>query len=169
MFPSPPVFHDPRFVHPQQQQQQQQLQHQQQQQQQQQQQTNTAPRPPLTNRDLHYQQQQHQVYTNGVPIVMNGLNGAANMPAPVAGYPTPAGHQAELNYIYAVVEDLSRQLAENKKVLEDVVAGVGRVRNRARTQSLGNEELVAGAAEDLRGEPCFTHSLFYLGRCFGGS
>lgn len=79
---------------------------------------------------------------------MNGLNGS-NMPALVNGYPTPAGYQAELAYIYNMVEVLSQQLAENKRALEDVVASVGRVRSRARTQSLGNEELLSSAAEDL--------------------
>ncbi|KAL1865684.1 hypothetical protein Daus18300_007060 [Diaporthe australafricana] len=79
---------------------------------------------------------------------MNGLNGS-NMPALVNGYPTPAGYQAELAYIYNMVEVLSQQLAENKRALEDVVASVGRVRSRARTQSLGNEELLSSAADDL--------------------
>ncbi|KAG8168386.1 hypothetical protein KVR01_001135 [Diaporthe batatas] len=79
---------------------------------------------------------------------MNGLNGST-MPALVNGYPTPAGYQAELAYIYNMVEVLSQQLAENKRALEDVVASVGRVRNRARTQSLGNEELLTSAADDL--------------------
>lgn len=79
---------------------------------------------------------------------MNGLNGS-NMPALVNGYPTPAGYQAELAYIYNMVEVLSQQLAENKRALEDVVASVGRVRNRARSQSLGNEELLSSAADDL--------------------
>lgn len=81
-------------------------------------------------------------------FIMNGLNGS-NMPALVNGYPTPAGYQAELAYIYNMVEVLSQQLAENKRALEDVVASVGRVRNRARTQSLGNEELLSSAADDL--------------------
>ncbi|EOO03502.1 hypothetical protein UCRPA7_967 [Phaeoacremonium minimum UCRPA7] len=81
---------------------------------------------------------------------MNGMNGG-QMPAMV-GFPTPAGHQAELTYIYGMVEELSRQLAENKRVLEDVVAGVGRVRSRARAQSLGNEELIASASDDINSQ-----------------
>ncbi|CAN8105848.1 unnamed protein product [Discula destructiva] len=79
---------------------------------------------------------------------MNGLNGG-NMPAMVAGYPTPAGYQAELAYIYNMVEVLSQQLAENKRALEDVVSSVGRVRSRARTQSLDNGELLTSAADEL--------------------
>jgi hypothetical protein len=81
---------------------------------------------------------------------MNGLNGN-NMPGAMVGLPTPAGHQAELNYIYGMVEELSRQLADNKRALDDIVAGVGRVRSRARSQSLGNEELLASAADDFNG------------------
>lgn len=98
----------------------------------------------------HHQQQQQQQQQQSL-LVMNGLNGAGNMAAPITGYPTPAGHQAELNYIYAMVDDLSRQLADNKRMLEDVVAGVGRVRLRARVQSLGNEELLTSAVDDMSG------------------
>jgi len=74
------------------------------------------------------------------------MNGA------VVGFPTPAGHQAELNYIYGMVEELSRQLAQNQRALEEVVAGVGQVRNRARSQSLGNEDIIAANSEEIRGE-----------------
>lgn len=81
---------------------------------------------------------------------MNGINGG-NMPGSMVGLPTPAGHQAELNYIYNMVEELSRQLAENQRILEEVVAGVGRVRSRAKAQSLGNEELINAAADEING------------------
>lgn len=66
--------------------------------------------------------------------------------------PTPAGHQAELNYIYGMVEELSKQLADNRRVTEDIVSGLGRVRNRARTQGLGNEQVIEAAADELNGE-----------------
>ncbi|KAL1891436.1 hypothetical protein Sste5346_007700 [Sporothrix stenoceras] len=93
---------------------------------------------------------------------MNGL-GAGNGQGPGAGamagaggaasaFPAPAGYTAELSYIHAMVEELSRQLSENKRVLDDVVTGVGRVRSRARTQQLGNEELIEGASEELQGQ-----------------
>lgn len=78
---------------------------------------------------------------------MNGVNGGG-MPAGMP-VPTPAGHQAELNYIYGMVEELSRQLAENRRVTEDIVSGLGRVRTRARTQGLGNEEIIGEAVEEL--------------------
>ncbi|TQW00122.1 hypothetical protein V2A60_001238 [Cordyceps javanica] len=78
---------------------------------------------------------------------MNGMNGP-NMGGGVP-MPTPAGHQAELNYIYGMVEELSRQLAENRRVTEDIVSGLGRVRNRARTQGLGNDQVIDAAAEEI--------------------
>lgn len=84
------------------------------------------------------------------PAKMNGLNGAA-MNAPMVGLPTPAGHQAELNYIYGMVEELSRQLADNKRALEEVVSGVGRVRNRAKQLNVGNEEILASAVDEIAG------------------
>ncbi|KOS19915.1 hypothetical protein ESCO_005751 [Escovopsis weberi] len=78
---------------------------------------------------------------------MNGTNGA-NMGA-VMPAPTPAGHQAELNYIYGMVEELSRQLADNRRVTEDIVSGLGRVRNTARTQDLSNADVISSAATDM--------------------
>ncbi|KAL0942152.1 uncharacterized protein CTRU02_200038 [Colletotrichum truncatum] len=84
-------------------------------------------------------------------VLMNGMNGG-NMPAGMGGVPTPAGQQAELNYIYGMVEELSRQLAENRRVTEDIVSGLGRVRSRARTQGMSNEELIHSAAEDINAQ-----------------
>ncbi|KAI5458887.1 hypothetical protein BGZ63DRAFT_360788 [Mariannaea sp. PMI_226] len=81
---------------------------------------------------------------------MNGMNGA-NMVTGIP-MPTPAGHQAELNYIYGMVEELSRQLAENRRVTEDIVNGLGRVRNRARGRNLNNEQMIDSASEDLNGQ-----------------
>ncbi|KAM3435442.1 hypothetical protein NHJ13734_005565 [Beauveria thailandica] len=78
---------------------------------------------------------------------MNGMNGP-NMGGGVP-MPTPAGHQAELNYIYGMVEELSRQLAENRRATEDIVSGIGRVRNRARTQGLSNDQVIGAAAEEI--------------------
>lgn len=93
---------------------------------------------------------------NGVGVGGTQGPGAGAMIGPggaaAAGFPTPAGYTAELSYIHAMVEELSRQLADNKRVLDNVVTGVGRVRNRARTLQLGNEELIEGASEDLQGE-----------------
>lgn len=87
---------------------------------------------------------------------MNGLNGANMGGGMPMGAPTPAGHQAELNYIYGMVEELSRQLADNKKALEDVVSGVGRVRTRARQHALGNEEIIDSGADEVNGASIFS-------------
>jgi hypothetical protein len=79
-----------------------------------------------------------------------------------AGGPSPAGHQAELNYIYGMVEELGRQLADNRRVTEDIVSGLGRVRQRARTLGQGNEEIINDAADDLNGTRTGSNSLAVL-------
>ncbi|RYP44624.1 hypothetical protein DL768_008945 [Monosporascus sp. mg162] len=76
-------------------------------------------------------------------------NGAGSAGAAMAVGPTPAGHQAELNLIYGMVEELSRQLAENRRVTEDIVSGLGRVRNRARERGLTNDEVLDEAADEI--------------------
>ncbi|KAF5971956.1 hypothetical protein FCOIX_9630 [Fusarium coicis] len=124
-----------------------------------------APAPSPTSTARHYQQQQQQQYQQQQQqyspqpqhqwqqqqiAMMNGMNGtnmAAGMPVP-----TPAGHQAELNYIYGMVEELSRQLAENRRVTEDIVNGLGRVRNRARAQGVSNSQVIENAADDINGQ-----------------
>ncbi|KAG6009015.1 hypothetical protein E4U21_003346 [Claviceps maximensis] len=100
-------------------------------------------------------QQQHSQQQHPV-VAMNGINGinGTSLPGPMPA-PTPAGHQAELNYIYGMVEELSRQLADNRRVTEDIVNGLGRVRNRAKTQNMSNDELILSAAADLQGKTHF--------------
>jgi len=83
---------------------------------------------------------------------MNGINGVNMAAAGGLPVPTPAGHQAELNYIYGMVEELSRQLADNRRVTEDIVSGLGRVRTRARSQGLGNDEIIESAAEEINAQ-----------------
>jgi len=78
-------------------------------------------------------------------------NGAAAAAGAMAVGPTPAGHQAELNIIYSMVEELSRQLADNRRVTEEIVSGLGRVRNRAHERGLGNEELLGEVTDELFG------------------
>ncbi|KAI1431178.1 hypothetical protein GGR50DRAFT_689910 [Xylaria sp. CBS 124048] len=75
-------------------------------------------------------------------------NGAAAANVMAVG-PTPAGHQAELNIIYGMVEELSRQLAENRRVTEDIVSSLGRVRNQAHERGRGNDELLGEATDEL--------------------
>ncbi|KAK1835975.1 hypothetical protein QBC39DRAFT_423330 [Podospora conica] len=103
-----------------------------------------TPLPPQTQTSQHQPQpppQQLQPQPQPHPQPMNGANmNGGNMPGPVVGYPTPAGHQAELNYIYGMVEELSRQ--------------------RARSQSLGNEDLIHSAADQVRAqEPNLDHYI----------
>ncbi|ORY54944.1 uncharacterized protein BCR38DRAFT_357346 [Pseudomassariella vexata] len=78
--------------------------------------------------------------------------GGAGANAGMAVGPTPAGHQAELNIIYGMVEELSRQLAENRRVTEDIVSGLGRVRNRARERGLGNDDVLGEAADEIHAQ-----------------
>lgn len=93
---------------------------------------------------------------NGGGAMQGGTNGAAGM----AVGPTPAGHQTELNIIYGMVEELSRQLADNRRVTEEIVSGLGRVRNRARERGLGNDEVLGEAADEIVGEqPSIPRSL----------
>ncbi|KAH7375373.1 hypothetical protein B0T11DRAFT_8810 [Plectosphaerella cucumerina] len=84
---------------------------------------------------------------------MNGINGGAPGGVPV-GMPvaTPAGQQSELNYIYGLVDELSRQLSENRRATEEIVAGLGRVRSRARSQGFSNDDLIASAADDINSQ-----------------
>lgn len=85
------------------------------------------------------------------------MNGAAAAAAAAAGMPlpTPAGHQAELNYIYGMVEDLSRQLSENRRVTEEIITGLGRVRNKAKKNNLANDDIINSAVQEIGGaSPC---------------
>ncbi|KAI0377301.1 hypothetical protein F5Y04DRAFT_182174 [Hypomontagnella monticulosa] len=91
--------------------------------------------------------QPQQFYLNG-PGIMQG-NGAGPGAGAMPVGPTPAGHQAELNIIYGMVEELSRQLAENRRVTEDIVSGLGRVRNRARDRGLTNDQVLGEAADEI--------------------
>ncbi|PFH56462.1 hypothetical protein XA68_16476 [Ophiocordyceps unilateralis] len=114
---------------------------------------NSHPPPPnypqQTQQQPQQQQPPQQHHHHQYPG-MSGINGAGMaMPGPA---PTPAGHQAELNYIYGMVEELSKQLADNRRVTEDIVAGLGRVRSRARSQALANDNLIATAADDLEAD-----------------
>ncbi|KAI1655534.1 hypothetical protein F4813DRAFT_367331 [Daldinia decipiens] len=92
--------------------------------------------------------QQQPVYLTNGPGTMQG-NGSGAGPGVMSIGPTPAGHQAELNIIYGMVEELSRQLAENRRVTEDIVSGLGRVRNRARDRGLTNDQVLGEAADEI--------------------
>lgn len=101
---------------------------------------------------------------------VNGVNGAVGLPGIMAGLPTPAGHQSDLNYVYGMVEELSRTLAENRAASERINAAVGRVRQRALELNMTNDEIVTSVASDLHGKfdtkspffRCITDCCFFL-------
>ncbi|KAH8589677.1 hypothetical protein B0O99DRAFT_655298 [Bisporella sp. PMI_857] len=81
----------------------------------------------------------------------NGMNGIGMNPGMV-GFPTPAGHQADLNYIMGMVEELSRTLAHNQNLTASIVQKAGEVRELARSHDLSNDEILARAAEALNSD-----------------
>ena len=82
----------------------------------------------------------------------NGMNGGMGMGGGMVGYPTPAGHQSDLNYVYAMVEELSAQLAINREFTDKITEHMGRIRAKAMNLNLTNDELIAAAAQELNGE-----------------
>lgn len=84
---------------------------------------------------------------------MNASNGNnAGNGASAAGAVTPAGYQAELNYIWGLVEELSKQLNDNRKKTEDIVSNIGKIRQGARDHNTSSEDLIDGSLEKLNGE-----------------
>lgn len=82
---------------------------------------------------------------------MNGQMNMAGM-ANMIGFPTPAGHQSDLNYIMVMVEELSRLLASNQKITDSILEKIGNVRQRAKDKNLSNDELLAIVSEELNGK-----------------
>jgi hypothetical protein len=82
----------------------------------------------------------------------NGMNGGVGVGAGMVGFPTPAGHQSDLNYIMQMVEDLSRQLETNQRITAGVVEKIGKVREKAKNMDLNNDELIALVASEMNGE-----------------
>lgn len=87
----------------------------------------------------------------------NGVNGAV-LPGIIAGLPTPAGHQSDLNYLYGMVEELSRTLAENRAATDRIVNAAGRVRQRAQELDMSNDELIASVSDELNCESISIHN-----------
>lgn len=82
----------------------------------------------------------------------NGMNGGAMGLGGMVGFPTPAGHQSDLNYIMTMVEELSRQLEHNQRLTSSVVDKIGKVRERAANMDLTNDELIAMVSNELNGK-----------------
>lgn len=77
---------------------------------------------------------------------MNGM-GMAGM----VGYPTPAGHQSDLNFIMSMVDELSTTLRKNQELTNNVVDKMGKVRLKAQHLNLSNDELIAVVAAEMNG------------------
>jgi hypothetical protein len=87
----------------------------------------------------------------------NGMNGGVGMGGGMVGYPTPAGHQSDLNYVMSMVEELSAVLRQNQQLTANVVEKMGKVREKASTMNLTNDELVAVVAAELNGKSLRVH------------
>ncbi|KAK2625621.1 hypothetical protein QTJ16_004933 [Diplocarpon rosae] len=86
--------------------------------------------------------------SQGMPHT-NGMNGGMSMGGGMVGYPTPAGHQSDLNYVMSMVEELSAVLRANQQLTAGVVDKMGKVREKASHLNLNNDELVAAVASEL--------------------
>ncbi len=74
----------------------------------------------------------------------NGVNGnAVGLPGIMAGLPTPAGHQDDLNYMYSLVEELSKALEEQRAMTSRIIEATGKVRQVAIEKNLTNDEILA--------------------------
>ena len=78
----------------------------------------------------------------------NGMNGGMGMGGMV-GYPTPAGHQQDLNYIMSMVEELSGVLRKNQDLTSGLVEKVGSVREMAARKGMTNDQIVDAVAAEL--------------------
>jgi hypothetical protein len=79
----------------------------------------------------------------------NGMNGGAMGIGGMVGFPTPAGHQSDLNYIMSMVDELSRQLEHNQRMTDNVVDKIGKVREKASKMDLSNDEIIALVTSEL--------------------
>ena len=69
----------------------------------------------------------------------------------LVGYPTPAGHQSDLNHVMSMVEELSNVLRLNQQLTANVVEKMGKVRERAKNMNLSNDEVIAVVAQEMNG------------------
>lgn len=84
----------------------------------------------------------------------NGMNGGGmGVGGGLVGYPTPAGHQSDLNYVMSMVEELSQVLRTNQQLTNGVVDKMGKLREKAQHMNLSNDEVVAAVASEINGNP----------------
>jgi len=93
--------------------------------------------------------------SQGMNHITNGMNGMGM--GGMVGYPTPAGHQSDLNYVMQMVEELSGVLRHNQALTASVVEKVGKVRDKAANMNLTNDEVIAVVANELNGKSLCCH------------
>lgn len=71
--------------------------------------------------------------------------------AGLIGYPTPAGHQSDLNYVMSMVDELAGVLRMNQQLTQNVVEKMGRVREKAKNLNLSNDDLIGAVAGEMVG------------------
>ena len=86
------------------------------------------------------------------------MNGGMGVGGGMVGYPTPAGHQSDLNYVMSMVEELSQVLRTNQQLTAGVVDKMGKVREKAQTMNLTNDEMIAVVASELNGKHFALHN-----------
>ncbi|KAH6682572.1 hypothetical protein B0J14DRAFT_612740 [Halenospora varia] len=77
------------------------------------------------------------------------MNGGMGPGAALVGYPTPAGHQSDLNYVMSMVDELSGILRINQQLTANVVEKMGKVREKAKHLNLSNDELITVVANEM--------------------
>jgi hypothetical protein len=81
------------------------------------------------------------------------MNGGMALGNGMGGYPTPAGHQSDLTYVMSMVDELSAILRTNQQLTASVVDKMGKVREKATTMNLNNDEVIAAVAAEMQGRP----------------
>lgn len=83
--------------------------------------------------------------------MQNGINGTAGIANGMTGLPTPAGHQSDLNYLYQMVESLSGELNEQRRLTSHIIEAAGLLRNRALNSDLTNQEIIDALSPNING------------------
>ncbi|KAG9241715.1 hypothetical protein BJ878DRAFT_427525 [Calycina marina] len=79
------------------------------------------------------------------------MNGMAMNPGMV-GYPTPAGHQADLNYIMGMVDQLSAIHRQNEATTTGILDKIGQVQKKAASLQFSNDEIIGLASETFKND-----------------
>src|SRR5947207_122391 len=79
----------------------------------------------------------------------NGMNGASGPNMNV--FSTTAGHQPDLNRLWAQVQELSAQLEDNRKQTRSILSKIGQLRERAKNGTLTMGQILEAVNGDLNG------------------